>query len=318
MKKTLIPIICFFVIVFAFFNFDIISNKIADIIESNPEIVIASSNEYKKNYNFNFVQNPENYEPLSRQDIINIIFSTINNGWDSFTFYCPKEYTDCTKDTQDITSNNITLTHINNFVSPYNNFTNIQTTISETGEINLKVTYLYSKEQIDIINAEINKLTSQLITDGMDDETKIKTIHDYIINNSEYDVLRNNTGESTYLSYIAYGPLIEGYATCNGYTDVMALFLDKFGIKNFKIGSTPEEIGENKTGHVWNAVFINNEWRHLDLTWDDPIMSDGSNQLFHNYFLVTTEEMALSDNSDNKEAQIIEHKFNKTVYSEFK
>ena len=54
---------------------------------------------------------------------------------------------------------------------------------------------------------------------------QIKTMHDYIINHTKYDVDRNENGESKYLSYLAYGPLFEGYATCNGYTDLMAIFL---------------------------------------------------------------------------------------------
>ncbi|MBR1414186.1 MAG: hypothetical protein IJ574_05945 [Bacilli bacterium] len=317
MKKTIIPILCLFVIAFVIFNLDPISNKVADLIENDPKVIIASSNEYKRDYEYKYVKQSVDYKPLSKQDLVNIIYSTINNGWETFTFYCPSEYTNCTKDMEELSGNNILLTHINNFVSPFNSFTNIQTTISDSGEISLSVKYLYTKEQIEIINAEISKIISEKITDNMDTIDKIKVIHDYIINNSDYDIKRNNTGESTYLSYIAYGPLIDGYATCNGYTDVMALFLDRFGIQNFKVGSTPEEIGEGKTGHVWNAVYINNEWRHLDLTWDDPVMSDGSHQLFHNYFLITTEEMALADKSDNKDAEVIEHKFNHSVYQEF-
>ena len=46
------------------------------------------------------------------------------------------------------------LSNINNFVHPYNSFTNIKTTISESGEINLEITYLYSEEEINILNKE--------------------------------------------------------------------------------------------------------------------------------------------------------------------
>ncbi len=82
----------------------------------------------------------------------------------------------------------------------------------------------------------------------------------------------------------------------------MSLLLDKLGIKNFKIAS--------KT-HVWNAVYINNQWLHLDLTWDDPVSERGP-ILDHKYFLITTDELVKADGDD-----IDTHVFDKTVYLEF-
>ena len=44
---------------------------------------------------------------------------------------------------------------------------------------------------------------------------------------------------------------------------VVRLILDvyeDFGIKNYKIASS---------NHVWNYVYIENNWYHLDLTWDE-------------------------------------------------
>ena len=101
----------------------------------------------------------------------------------------------------------------------------------------------------------------------MNQEEKIRAIHDYIINNTEYDVERNETGTSNYDSNTAYGALIQGKAICSGYADAMALFLARFNIPNYKIASGT---------HVWNAVYINNTWLHLDLTWDDPVSKKGN------------------------------------------
>ena len=62
------------------------------------------------------------------------------------------------------------------------------------------------------------------------------------------------------------------------------------GYENFKIATTNET-----TGHVWNVVKINNEWLHLDLTWDDPVSSDGKDYLYHKYFLINTEGLIKAD-----------------------
>ena len=56
--------------------------------------------------------------------------------------------------------------------------------------------------------------------------------HNYIIENTTYDVERSDNGVINYKSDTAYGPLFEHQAICSGYTDLMAIFLDKFGIKN--------------------------------------------------------------------------------------
>ena len=137
----------------------------------------------------------------------------------------------------------------------------------------------------------------------MDDQTKILTIHDYIINNSKYDVEKNETGISEYHSSIAYGPLIEGYAICGGYADAMAIFLTKLGFDNYKIASDT---------HVWNAVLVNGKWLHLDLTWDDPVSEQGVDYLYHKYFLVNNEELIKADGNLNN------HLFKKAIYLEFK
>ena len=79
----------------------------------------------------------------------------------------------------------------------------------------------------------------------------------------------------------------------------MAIILDKFNIPNFKI------ISQN---HIWNAVKIDGKWYHLDLTWDDPVTSDGSDVLEYNFFLITTKEL------ENLEKT--QHVFDQSVFKE--
>ena len=124
---------------------------------------------------------------------------------------------------------------------------------------------------------------------------------------------RNKEDVSKYNSYKAYGPLLEGYATCNGYTDAMALFLTKMGIKNFKVAT--ELMQEDISGHVWNAVYLDGKWVHLDLTWDDPVSDDGKDYLQHKYFLISTEEL---EKADAGEVLVKDHLFNSRVYPELK
>lgn len=291
-----------------------ISDYIASYFGQKQELVINPGNKYTKDKDYLFVQASKDYTPYSYQDILNIFYSSIDHKWETFTFYCPAEYTKCLKDVEKISGDDLILTHLNNYVHPFNSFTNINTSISDDGEITLTIEYLYNDEQIAKIDKKTDEILSQIVNDDMELYDKLKAIHDYIINNSKYDIERNNKKDSNFSSYTAYGPLFDGYATCNGYTDLMAIFLTKLGLDNYKIATTSEEITYDATGHIWNAVFYDNNWVHIDLTWDDPVSNDGKDYLFHTYFLVNNEALV---EADKGETVVQEHNFNKEYYLEF-
>ena len=60
----------------------------------------------------------------------------------------------------------------------------------------------------------------------------------------------------------------------------MAIFLKKYNIPNFKV------VSEN---HIWNAVYLDEQWYHLDLTWDDPISDINVSR--DTYFLIDTKTL---------------------------
>ena len=313
-SKILIPFFCMIWLVILFLSIEPITDFFVRQIENEPKITLEPISEYAKKEDFLFVSKTDSFIPYSMHDLRNIFYTIVNNGWKEFTFYCPKEYTNCLNDVREFSQDQDLLTHLNNFVHPYNGFSSVNTLISESGEITVHVDSFYEEQDIKKINETVDEIYKKIITDDMDTETKILTIHDYIINHTKYDVERNNDGDSPYHSYIAVGPLIEGYATCNGYTDAMALFLEKLNIPNFKVAMTPEE-GSTDSGHVWNAVYLDGKWLHLDLTWDDPVATDGKDYLQHKYFLVTTPQLRKADSG---EVVVTEHNYKTNIYLELK
>lgn len=312
MKKIIVPIICLVLLTITFIYLNPITDTLAAFISNSPDVVIKKSNTYTKDIDYLFVQRTDDFTPYSYQDLLNIYYSVINNGWDEFTFYCPKEYSDCLDDVSNISGDDLILTHLNNYVHPFNSFTNIRTSINTNGEITLRINYLYTDDEIIEIDKEVDRILSEIINDNMDNKNQLKTIHDYIINNTRYDTTRNEYEDSEYESNTAFGPLFQGYATCNGYTDLMAIFLTKMGYDNYKIATTNSI--DNTDGHVWNAVKISDEWLHLDLTWDDPVSKDNKDYLYHKYFLINTEELQTADaNITSKD-----HVFDKSIYVELK
>lgn len=309
-KKYVVPFICLFLIVYVAIKYDSIVTFATNFFTNKQDPIILSGNEYTKEEDYLFVQRSKKFTPLSKQDVLNIYFSIINNHWETFTFYCPSEYEKCVDDITDLSNDSVTLSNINNFVHPYNSFSSMKTSIDNQGEIIVKVKYLYTKDQITYINNEINNIINDNYDNNLDIKENIKKIHDYIINNTTYDVeYKKNKDKFT---FNAYGALVNHLATCNGYTDLMAIILSKLGINNYKIAYNPSG-DTNDDGHVWNAVNIDGKWLHLDLTWDDPV-GDGHDYLYHKYFLVTTDEM---NEADSGNVQVTEHNYDKLVYQEF-
>lgn len=302
-KNFMFFLISILVILMIVINFDTLSSRFKDILRIHPELVIKTGNEYQKDDSFLFVKQVDSYTPYNYEELKNIFYSVLNQGWNEFTFYCPVEYQECLNDVADISYDKLLLSNINNFVHPYNSYTSIKTLFDETGEITIKVTHLYSNEEIDRIDKDIDLLIENVVKDSMSDKEKILALHDYIINNTKYDIERANseTNSSEYDSARILGVLYDHYAICSGYADLMAVILEKLNIPNYKISSET---------HVWNALYLDNEWWHLDLTWDDPISTSGKDILDHSYFLIDSKTLRELD------AGIKDHIYDKDIYME--
>ena len=271
------------------------------VLKENKVVTIGEKNEYYRDYDFAFVKNTSNFSPSNYQDILDIYYTVINAGKSNFTFYCPKEYTSCIDDIKTLSNDQNTLSDINNYVHPYNGFSHIESEYDSLGRVTINVVRNYTEEDINLINKKIDELMPQLTSNYNSLETNIKNVHDYIINYAWYDSARSDNNVLTYKSDTAYGPLFQGYAICGGYTDLMQLFLERLNVKNFRVSSD---------NHIWNALYINNTWKHLDLTWDDPVASDGKDYLEYNYFLIDTNQLLTLEQT--------QHNFNLEHYTELK
>ena len=300
MKKYIILI--FLIILFGFtfaFRKPLYNLYRTYIVKEQKEVVLTASNDYSRDYSFNFVSLTDDFSPNNYQNLLNIYFTILNSGEDEFSFYCQDDYKECLTDIDNLANDQKTLSAINNFVHPFNSFKHLETTYDDYGKVTLKIDHIYNSSEIKLINAKVKEIETEIWNSTMNDEEKIKQAHNYIINNSKYDKDRSDNNIVNYKSDTAYGTLLEGYSLCGGYTDAMELFLEDLNIKSYKIAS------EN---HVWNAVNLNNTWYHLDLTWDDPITNDGSDILEYNFFLITTPELEEIENE--------QHNYDKAIYSE--
>ncbi len=275
-------------------------DKISNIIDKyfdNKDFIIAKANDYYLENNYSFVKNYTD-DVSNKEELINYIYYVINTGSEYANGECTKEYTNCINDLKNIADDEEMLTIINNFVHPYNSFKTISFTYSNKGDFSLSIEHVYTKEEITEINYIVDNRIKDMIKDNMTISEKIKIIHDYIIDNTKYDTLKtDNINDSTYKSNTAYGVLIQGYGICSGYSDAMAIFLNALNIKNYKISND---------SHIWNLIYVNGKWVHLDATWDDPISEFNENR--DTYFLITYDDLTkLNDDT---------HSFDKNIYKE--
>lgn len=303
MKKLVFFLISFWSIILVIYYQKDITNFILREYVYKKELSIYQANAYSKKDDYNYIKHINNFYPTNPDDIKNAIYTILDSGMTEFSLFCSDEYSECLSDVEKISTDYETISNINNFVHPYNSYNKLYIATNTLGKINIKVEKLYSEQEIEEINTKIEEIKKNIITDKMNTRDKIKAFHDYVINNTVYDEerseqLKNNVMvENGNQSHKANTVLNSHIALCSGYTDLMAIFLTSIKVPNYKIANDE---------HTWNAVYLDNNWYHLDLTWDDPVTSTGEDLLIYDFFLITTKQLEKINTN--------QHIYNKAVY----
>lgn len=147
--------------------------------------------------------------------------------------------------------------------------------------------YVISYEDYSVKLQEVKDIAS-VIVDGASIYTSVyekeKYVHDYIINHCSYVAPEEGAMANT-----VYGCLVEGKASCEGYSRAFQYVLSALGIENRLVTGESADDGVNYINHMWNFVVLDGNGYFVDLTWDDP-RAEG-NVLRHTYFNVTTNDI---------------------------
>lgn len=123
-----------------------------------------------------------------------------------------------------------------------------------------------TQDQLNQVAQAVANFTTNYINDSMDNDTKIRTAYDYLVNNVSY--IDWNQGEG---ANAAFGALVRGQAACSGYARAFKALCDAMGVSCYYIHSTGND-------HQWNMVEFNDGYYFVDVQAND---SSGFDWIYH-------------------------------------
>lgn len=139
--------------------------------------------------------------------------------------------------------------------------------IFEQGYTVIQPEYVYSQEERDARNAQIEAKVAEIIAsvpEGSGEYETIKYIYEYLIGHIEYveDAEDNQN---------IYSALVNGASVCAGYAKANQYLLNQLGIYcTYVTGTAQNEEGTD--AHAWNIVRCNEKYYYVDVTWADPVI----------------------------------------------
>lgn len=165
--------------------------------------------------------------------------------------------------------------------------------------------YLYSPAEATKIRGQLDaaaqSIISEHINDHQSDYDKVRSLHDYLKSNLEYDTVaasshrpnERNIAEA----HNIIGALLKCKCVCEGFAKAFKFLCDKIDLECWVVsGKGSSSIGAGP--HAWNIVKINGYYHHVDVTWDNQY-SDSSSMPNYGYMNLSDDEIA-KDHTWNK------------------
>ena len=122
---------------------------------------------------------------------------------------------------------------------------------------------------------EVDEFVNELmagVRDEWTDAEKVLYVHDYIAAECDY-----YSGKSNLKGRNIYEAFVKGSSVCVGYAMGFQYIMDLLEIPCMCVTSET---------HIWNMVKVDENWYHVDVTWDDPEKIT-ENLVFHEMLLLS-------------------------------
>lgn len=292
------------------------------VLTIDQDLKSAEGKSLKEPVKYNFKVKEDSIQPEQQNDKTQS--ENVINSYEEY-YNCIKKALTNYESTLVLTINNYdkdiyNLDVINKVVIDYPNlrsgYTGATGTVQYSKPVQLTIKFKYNDTKENLIKKEkmvqqkVSQIISTTVKADMKDYEKELALHDYVVNNAKYDQ-RLFSGNMPDESYTAYGVLINGTGVCQGYAEAMNRLLQAVGIESRMVVGEANN-GSEWIGHAWNIVKIGGKYYHVDATWDDPVMNDGSNRLMHSYFNITDNEIGKNhkwNREDYPKCNSTEHSF---------
>jgi len=131
--------------------------------------------------------------------------------------------------------------------------------------------YLFEKNKVKEHQKALSSRIAKLVRPAqlLSPLEKEQYIHDFICQNVRYDKLKKP------YSHEIIGPLGQGVSVCEGIAKTVKILCDQLGIWCIIAISEANPEKGIKYRHAWNIIKLDNEYFHLDATFDNSLGQDG-------------------------------------------
>ncbi|MGV8146824.1 MAG: transglutaminase domain-containing protein [Alkaliphilus sp.] len=134
--------------------------------------------------------------------------------------------------------------------------------------------YSTASEYVDSDSEAIIELVNELISENMTEMEKLETIHEWVINNIDYNYEAFTNGDFTMTT--ASQTLENGYGMCREYSFLMAALARAAGLNARVVyGDTRITNSWEAHKHAWNEIMVDGSWITVDATWNAGYIQNG-------------------------------------------
>jgi hypothetical protein len=116
--------------------------------------------------------------------------------------------------------------------------------------------------------SDLSLIHRELVKDLESDESKLRAFYSWIAHNIHYDVSEWQKQDKNPVKQEPTQVLKSRKAICHGYAALFMEFCTRSGIPCYMAsGYNRLDNRFDNSGHTWNMVYINEQWRPVDVTW---------------------------------------------------
>ncbi len=133
-----------------------------------------------------------------------------------------------------------------------------------------------------VLDGRLRDIAEELTAAAGEDKAALAlAAHDWLVRNCRASQDLQSPYSST-----AYGALVTGEASAEGYAAAYKLLLNRLGVYCLML------YGRVYTDdHVWNMVFLNGKYYHVDVMWDDPDLDYLPDLVSYAYYCISDRQI---------------------------